>query len=356
MILGFFFISVIAVLSGTNSEKRCIKITVQEEENVTIPCSYDNKHADYQKLWCRQSMSSCFSQRGRMSVTDDPDQGVFTVTMRSLQRHDSGIYWCAVRSGGETRAVGDSFMITVIKGPPDLSVRDIMVNGEEGGTVTVQCLYSDKNKYTKKTWCRRNMEKSCLQTWSRTETFGRNRTKLHVNNLERIMTVTLTRLEKEDTDWYWCGVGDLNFPVHVTVSHQTQTTRGPTTMTLTTNMPTTSPTESSVVSSSTDLIPTGTRNGTNSQDFTSVSLLKILLPSSGFLLVLLLVVMGTWKLWQMRKRRTIKSNRMDTHHDNEVTYSTVVIKANRQSNTSKERQLNDSGDEVTYSSLVIQHK
>ncbi|XP_023664601.2 uncharacterized protein [Paramormyrops kingsleyae] len=355
MILGFFFISVIAVLSGKNGEKRRINITFQEEENVTIPCSYDNKYADHQKLWCRESMASCFSQRDRMSVTDYPDQGVFTVTMSSLQRHDSGRYWCAVQAVGEIRAVGDSNNITVIKGPPDLSVRDIVVNGEEGGTVTVQCLYSDKDKYTKKTWCRRNMEKSCLQTWSRT--LDKDRTKLHVNNVERIMTVTLTRLEKEDTDWYWCSVGDLNFPVHINVSHQTQTNRGPTTlMALTTNLPATSPTESSAVLSSTDLMSTGTRNGTHTQRFTSVFLLKILLPSCGFLLVLLLVVMGTWKLWQMRKRRTRKSNRMDTHHDNEVTYSTAVIKANHPSKTSKKRQLNDSGDEVTYSSLVIQHK
>ncbi|XP_048868401.1 CMRF35-like molecule 3 isoform X2 [Brienomyrus brachyistius] len=353
MILGFFFISVIAVLSGTNGEMGRINITVQEEKNVIIPCSYDNKYTDYQKQWCMESMATCFSQRGLMSVTDSPDQGVFTVTMRSLQSDDSGIYLCAVQSVGEIRAVDNSYNITVIKGSPDLSVRDIMVNGEVGGTVTVQCLYSDKDKYTKKTWCRRNMEKSCLQTWSRT--FDRDRTKLHVNNVQRIMTVTLTRLEMKDTDWYWCGVGDLNFPVHITVSHQTQTTRGSTTLTtLTTNMPTTSSTESSAVPSSTDLIPTGARNGTHAQRFTSVSLLKILLPSCGFLLLLLLVVMGTWKLWQMRKRRTRKGNRMDTHHDNEVTYSTAVIKANRPSKASKERQLNDS--EVTYSSLVIQHK
>ncbi|XP_048866217.1 polymeric immunoglobulin receptor-like [Brienomyrus brachyistius] len=167
-------------------------------------------------------MASCISQGDGLSVTDSPGQGVFTVTMRSLQRHDTGLYSCAVQAGGEIRAVGDSYSITVINGSPDLSVRDIMVNGEEGGTVTVQCLYSDKDKYTKKTWCRRNMEKSCLQTWHRTETFDRNRTKLHVNNVQRIMTVTLTRLEMKDTDWYWCGVGDLNFPVHITVSHQTQ--------------------------------------------------------------------------------------------------------------------------------------
>ncbi|XP_023664602.2 polymeric immunoglobulin receptor-like [Paramormyrops kingsleyae] len=201
MILGFFFISVIAVLSGTNSEKGHIKIAVQEEENVTIPCSYDNKHADHQKLWCKESMATCFSQGVHISVTDYPDQGVFTATMRSLQRHDSGIYWCAVEAGGETRAFGDSYIITVIKGPPDLSVRDIMVNGEEGGTVTVQCLYSDKDKYIKKTWCRRNMEKSCLSVWGRTVT--RDRITLHVNNVERIMTVTLTRLQKEDTDCFW---------------------------------------------------------------------------------------------------------------------------------------------------------
>ncbi|XP_048866216.1 CMRF35-like molecule 5 [Brienomyrus brachyistius] len=165
-------------------------------------------------------MTNCISQGDGLSVTDSPDQGVFTVTMRSLQSDDSGLYSCAVQADGEIRAVGDSYSITVINGSPDLSVRDIMVNGEEGGTVTVQCLYSDKDKYTRKTWCRRNMEKPCLQTWSRT--FDRDRTKLHVNNVQRIMTVTLTRLEMKDTDCYWCGVGDLNFPVHITVSHQTQ--------------------------------------------------------------------------------------------------------------------------------------
>ncbi|KAL4635345.1 hypothetical protein GN956_G14210 [Arapaima gigas] len=35
-----------------------------------------------------------------MSITDHPDQLLFTVTMRNLQQKDSDIYWCAVEISG----------------------------------------------------------------------------------------------------------------------------------------------------------------------------------------------------------------------------------------------------------------
>ncbi|NXE81128.1 NCTR2 protein, partial [Cochlearius cochlearius] len=34
-------------------------------------------------------------RQGRVTIQDDPQQGIVTVTMEKLQAQDSGVYWCA---------------------------------------------------------------------------------------------------------------------------------------------------------------------------------------------------------------------------------------------------------------------
>ncbi|KAG7488451.1 hypothetical protein MATL_G00032740 [Megalops atlanticus] len=77
-----------------------------------------------------------------MSITDSPTQQVFAVTMRNLQEGDSGYYWCGVeiRGGADD---GAYLGLTVTKGSPGLSVLNNTVVGEEGGSVSIQCLYSN---------------------------------------------------------------------------------------------------------------------------------------------------------------------------------------------------------------------
>uniref|UniRef100_A0AAR2KDF8 Ig-like domain-containing protein n=1 Tax=Pygocentrus nattereri TaxID=42514 RepID=A0AAR2KDF8_PYGNA len=79
---------------------------------------------------------------------------------------------------------------------PDLSVLESSVSGQEGGSVSVQCLYSAGYQNEQKQWCR-SKDQRCY-------TVGR--------------TDTSPNSAKSDAGWYWCKTGDLQVPVHLSVS------------------------------------------------------------------------------------------------------------------------------------------
>uniref|UniRef100_A0A8C9V4N4 Immunoglobulin domain-containing protein n=1 Tax=Scleropages formosus TaxID=113540 RepID=A0A8C9V4N4_SCLFO len=92
-----------------------LSFTAERGGSVTIPCHYDQKYKHHVKYWCKgYHWSTCTimvrsdsrQSKGDVSINDDPDQLVFTVTMRNLQDKDSGTYWCAVEiNGGSDDAV-----------------------------------------------------------------------------------------------------------------------------------------------------------------------------------------------------------------------------------------------------------
>ncbi|KPP57732.1 polymeric immunoglobulin receptor-like, partial [Scleropages formosus] len=76
--------------------------------SVTVPCYYDQRYKHHVKYWCKGFIWELCSilvrtdsapNKGDMSITDDPDRLVFTVTMRNLQEKDTDWYWCAVEIG-----------------------------------------------------------------------------------------------------------------------------------------------------------------------------------------------------------------------------------------------------------------
>uniref|UniRef100_A0A3B3SZV6 Immunoglobulin domain-containing protein n=1 Tax=Paramormyrops kingsleyae TaxID=1676925 RepID=A0A3B3SZV6_9TELE len=99
-------------------------LTVQRGGSVTIPYFYEDSYKTDVKYWCRGSrMSSCTpivrtdspKISGEVSIRDDPDQRVFTVTINNVKTVDSGDYWCGVEisRGGMT---GRQVYLSVIYG------------------------------------------------------------------------------------------------------------------------------------------------------------------------------------------------------------------------------------------------
>ncbi|XP_020348258.1 polymeric immunoglobulin receptor isoform X1 [Oncorhynchus kisutch] len=211
---------------GCNSLWTVTKSTAKSGGAITIPCHYHRMFRDHVKYWCKgrtwalcRVMASTDPRRSRgdMSITDIPEELVFTVTMKNLQETDTNRYWCALKVGAIGKPdVKVSVDLTVTQGSPDLSVVDELVSVEEGGSVSVQCLYSDTLRGKEKKWCRSGDRHSCQ---TQTDT-SQNASVVISDGKRGVFNVTMKELEKKDAGWYWCSVGDLQAAVHINVTQR----------------------------------------------------------------------------------------------------------------------------------------
>ncbi|XP_060722055.1 polymeric immunoglobulin receptor-like [Tachysurus vachellii] len=193
-------------------------VAVKRGGSVTIPCLYDEKYKANSKFWCKgYHWSTCSivayaNSNGNPSVIDHPEQNLLTVELNSVS--ESGTGWCAVEIGDKWQPDDRDYWYLTVSRDPDLSVRESRVRGEEGGNVTIQCLYSAAYQNTQKQWCRFKDEQ-CNTV--RTETSQKSSVYVRDDG-RRSFSVTMSRLKKSDTGWYWCSAGDLQVPVHISVS------------------------------------------------------------------------------------------------------------------------------------------
>ncbi|XP_073714124.1 polymeric immunoglobulin receptor-like [Misgurnus anguillicaudatus] len=213
-----FIIVILWIITGDE----CRKVHVQTGGSVTIPCHYESKYTQHKKYWCYHSLGlyhSCSilayanETKGDVSVIDHPDQSLFTVTMRDLQHKNTGTYWCAVEIEGIIHDVTEQLNIT-IQSAPDLSVMSSSVTVDEGGNISVQCLYTSTYNNKTKQWCRYK-EKRCY-------TVGKSGTSEYSVEISDdgsgSYTVVMFGLMKSESGWYYCSIGDLHVPVQVTVT------------------------------------------------------------------------------------------------------------------------------------------
>uniref|UniRef100_A0A8B9HVK9 Ig-like domain-containing protein n=1 Tax=Astyanax mexicanus TaxID=7994 RepID=A0A8B9HVK9_ASTMX len=167
-------------------------LSLQPGGNITVLCDYDKQYKQHKKYWCYDAGSAfnfCKIQAyanntaGRVTVTEYPDQNLFTVTMRNLKTGD--------------------FYITS------------SVEGQEGGVVRIQCLYSAGYQSEQKQWCR-SKDQRCY-TEGRTDTSQNSAVQISDDG-RRSFSVEMSGLKKSDAGWYWCRVGKREVPVHLSVS------------------------------------------------------------------------------------------------------------------------------------------
>ncbi|XP_066512685.1 polymeric immunoglobulin receptor-like, partial [Hoplias malabaricus] len=178
-------------------------------------CFYDEQYKSNPKYWCKgKYWSSCgivarTNTSGRTSVTDYPTQNMFTVELNSLQDSDSGGYWCAVEIKGGSDD-GDYLYLTV-SADPAVSVINSRVSGQEGGSVSVQCLYRTDYKNKQKQWCRFR-DWRCLTSQN---------SAVQISDDGRgAVSVEMSGLKKSDAGWYWFSAEDVGVTVHLTVTER----------------------------------------------------------------------------------------------------------------------------------------
>ncbi|KAL7851090.1 hypothetical protein AOLI_G00214460 [Acnodon oligacanthus] len=113
---------------------------------------------------------------------------------------------------------------------PAVSVINSRVSGQEGGSVSVQCLYSSKYKNEKREWCR-------FKDWrcfsgGRTDT-SQNSAVLVTDYGKGSVNVEMRGLQKSDAGWYWFSAGDVGVTVHLNVTKRPSTTTAVTTVSVT---------------------------------------------------------------------------------------------------------------------------
>ncbi|XP_072566574.1 CMRF35-like molecule 6 [Paramormyrops kingsleyae] len=211
----------IAGLTGVSTVKR---VSVQGGGSVTIPCFYEDRYKTNVKYWCRGYYSnSCppivrtdVPQEGKISIRDDPDQRVFTLTINNLTPGDFDWYSCGVEISG-VLDVGDRIYLSVTDGSPELSVDKQEVTGVEGDRVSVQCRYG--NNQSQVMWCK--IRGSCASEGS--GSLDGRPVLIRDDTINKVFSVTMKGLERKDTGWYWCAAGNLQIPVHITVNQTTST-------------------------------------------------------------------------------------------------------------------------------------
>ncbi|XP_065132751.1 polymeric immunoglobulin receptor-like [Paramisgurnus dabryanus] len=213
-----FILVILCLIPGDE----CRTVTVQTGGSVIIPCHYESKYTQHKKYWCydaRAAYNYCSilayanETNGDVSVIDHPDQSLFTVTMRDLQHQNTGYYWCAVEIKGGLDETEQLYI--TIQSAPDLSVMSSSVTVDEGGNISVQCLYTSTYKNKHKQWCRYK-DKRCY-TVGRSDT-SQNASVGMSDDGRGSLTVVMSGLMKSDSGWYYCSVGDLQAPVHLTVN------------------------------------------------------------------------------------------------------------------------------------------
>ncbi|KAL6468122.1 hypothetical protein MHYP_G00237990 [Metynnis hypsauchen] len=142
---------------------------------------------------------------------------MFTVELNSLQDSDSGYYWCAVEIGGTGTTDDKDYLYLTVSADPAVSVIDSRVSGQEGGSVSVQCLYSAEYKNKKKLW-NRFKDWSCYEE-GRTD-ISQNSSVLVSDDRKGAVRVEMSGLQKSDAGWYWFSAGDVGVTVHLTVTER----------------------------------------------------------------------------------------------------------------------------------------
>ncbi|KAF4076400.1 hypothetical protein AMELA_G00214720, partial [Ameiurus melas] len=100
-----FFIFILFTSSVASQASR--QFSFKTGASVTIPCRYDRTYIQHKKNWCYGSIFSfCTIQayanetQGKVIVTDNPAESLFTVTMNNLQTENTGWYYCGVEIDG----------------------------------------------------------------------------------------------------------------------------------------------------------------------------------------------------------------------------------------------------------------
>ncbi len=205
----------------------------REGDSVEIRCPYHDKYSTEIKRLCK---GKCFTQdaqniiqsdeahgnKPKISVKDDTELNLFTVTMTDLRAEDAGKYWCSVKDAfnlpiklmiimkeGEDVYLGiiSMFLILLLSNSSYLMLCSSAVTHKAsvGGSASISCKHI--RNHNQRFFCRGDELNICFGDGVRVS--SRNRTNGRFSLTEEtsagVFTVKISDLRAEDSGKYWCG-------------------------------------------------------------------------------------------------------------------------------------------------------
>ncbi|MBN3315437.1 ITAE protein, partial [Atractosteus spatula] len=216
----------LSALCVVMSEKK-LTVTGDEDGSVSISCTYSEGYEKNAKYFCKEEKkllgTKCVDliktevhntqlANERVSLYDDTSARVFTVTIRRLTLEDAGKYYCAVKRS----IVRDIYTEVDLQVKEALgsvkSAEKLSVIADEGGPVSISCIYSQGYETNAKYFCKEEkkvLSTNCvnlIKTDAHNTRYTDGRFSLFDNTSARVFTVTIMGVTLEDAGKYFCGV------------------------------------------------------------------------------------------------------------------------------------------------------
>ncbi|XP_056465629.1 uncharacterized protein LOC130404763 [Gadus chalcogrammus] len=302
----FGIIVTLCGLTGTHGITTVsVGVSVEVGATVSIPCLYELSHKNHVKYLCKgmdwrscsveiKTKSESSSPEGLYTISDYPNQGVFTVTIKS-QKEGTQYYWCAVDMGIWPDEKTD-FKLEVSKGKSSLYLDQQEITGFAGDSINI--IFHSKT-HGKPGWCKLGHYKEPQDGFIEGSQCSIDARK------QGVFVVTMKDLDMENSGWYIFFQGKLNMPIHLTVAVNSKTTNTPTSTTVST------------------LSDVSTKKITEKEpEHVLRDDLKNLLLPLGILLFIISVALLV--LWMFHRRAKRKLTAITVSSETDVVYSSVM--------------------------------
>ncbi|XP_073699117.1 polymeric immunoglobulin receptor-like isoform X3 [Garra rufa] len=194
-----------------------ISVTGYSGGGVIISCSYDRKHTENAKYFCRGKWSACKDQirtstkekwvdGGNVSLYDDTGAAFFNVSIRDLSEQDSDMYYC----GTDINAKFDPHTeVNLNVLTADCCEKSISLSAAAGGSVNISCKYPQSHSADVKFVCRRSGSDLCAEETSVEESrrwSAEGQIQLYDDREQQLLTGTISHVTQQHSAEYWCGV------------------------------------------------------------------------------------------------------------------------------------------------------
>ncbi|NXD04921.1 PIGR protein, partial [Certhia familiaris] len=187
--------------------------------SATIKCFYPptpmNRHD--RKYWCKQRGSGCITAvatgyvaadyRGRISLTDHPEEENFQIHISQLRLEDNGTFQCGLGVNG--RGLSHRVTLSVAAAPPVPEAAELFYL-KLRSTWTVSCSFGQDTAAMRRYLCKKERDgcRNIIDSHQKIDPDFQGRVLLTFEEPPGSFSVTVTQMDWEDTGLYYCGAGE----------------------------------------------------------------------------------------------------------------------------------------------------